>query len=196
VQGRVTDAQGNPLSGVEVSAVQVASSDPTHASVFVVAKGTTRPDGSFDLRASLGRLRILVRTEVGSTVYLPNLGPDFELNKPGMALAGMDLALTATRPSSLTVAITPIHGAQQEDNLVLEQILTLEGVDYTLPVTSLKPALAGDQETVAFMNQPPGTYSVSLTRSETTGTHAMSGTAKASVSLVEGAALDLPLVVK
>jgi hypothetical protein len=106
VQGRVTDAQGNPLAGVEVSAVQVASSDPAHASVFMVAKGSTRSKGSFDLRAALGRLRILVRAQVGPTVYLPTLGPDFELSKPGMALAGMDLALTATRPSSLTVAIS------------------------------------------------------------------------------------------
>lgn len=196
IQGRVTDAQGNPLSGIDVSAVQVAGSEPSHQSVLVVAKGTTRPDGSFDLRASLGHLRILARTQGSPVGYLPGLGPDFELKTPGMALAGMDLTLTAAQPSNLIVAITPIHGAQQEDNLVLEQILTVEGVEYTLPVANLKPAIAGGQEVVSFSNQPPGTYGVSLRRTETTGTHAQSGTAKVTVPLVEGTTLDVPLAVK
>jgi len=196
VQGRITDTQGNPVAGVDVSAVQVAGSDPGHQSTYVVAKSVTRADGSFDLRASLGQLRLLVRAQVGATVYLPSLGPEFELRTPNMALAGMDLTLTATQPASLTVDITPLHGAQQEDNLVLEQILTLGGVDYSLPVASLKPAITGDQETVSFLKQPPGVYALSLWRSETTGTHAMSGTAKVSVVLLEGATLSQPLAVK
>jgi len=196
VQGRLLDAQGNPLAGLEVSAVQATGSEPGHQGLLVVGKSTTRPDGSFDLRALLGHLRVLVRAQGAPTVYLPSLGPDFELKTPGMTLVGMDLTLTAARSASLAVAITPIHGAQQEDSLVLEQILTVEGVDYVLPVASLKPAIAGDQEVVLFPNQPPGTYAASLWRSETTGTHAQSGTAKATVVLAEGATLEVPLTVK
>jgi hypothetical protein len=195
VQGRITDGQGHPLAGVVVSAVQVHGSDPSQQYTSVMAKGTTGPDGAFDFPVYLGSYRLLVRAQVGATVFLPRLGPAFELKSANTAVAGLDLALTATVPASLSLTISPVHGAQQEDNLMLEQILLQDGVSYYLAVVNLKPAVVAGQEVVPILNQPPGTYTLSLVRSETTGTHAISGSAQAGFTLVEGGMTELTLTV-
>jgi hypothetical protein len=93
------------------------------------------------------------------------------------------------------LTISPVHGAQQEDSLMLEQILLQDGVNYHLTVANLKPAVVAGQELVAIPNQPPGTYALSLWRGETTGTHALSGTAQAGFTLVAGGVTDLTLTV-
>ncbi|NWJ40632.1 MAG: carboxypeptidase regulatory-like domain-containing protein [Geothrix sp.] len=195
-QGRLVDAQGQPVAGAEVCVVTMTGSDPVHQGLYVEAKGSSRADGTFDLPAVVGRHRILVRARVGGTVFLPRLGPEFELKAAGTLVAGPDLDLTAAVPATLTVAITPVHGAQQEDALLLEQRLQADGIEFTLPIASLKPAIVAGIESVVFASQPPGTYALSLWRSETTGTHANVGSAKATLTLAEGAALDLPLPVQ
>lgn len=195
VQGRLVDAQGQPVVGAEVCVVTLSVYDPAHPGISVQAKGRSGADGTFEIKAPVGRHRLLVRAQVGPTVFLPRLGPEFELSTPGMLVAGQDLDLTATAPATLTVAITPAHGAQQEDALLLEQLLLVDGVEYSLPIASLKPAVVAGLETVLFSSQPPGTYTLSLWRSETTGTHPVVGTAKATITLAEGATLDLPLPV-
>ena len=83
-----------------------------------------------------------------------------------------------------------------EAPLLLEQRLLAEGIEFTLTIASLKPAVAGGVETVAFASQPPGTNAHSLWRSETTGTHPVVGTGKATLTLVEGAALEHALPVQ
>jgi hypothetical protein len=107
----------------------------------------------------------------------------------------MNLVLTTTAASDVAVNITPVHGAQQEDDLSLDQILTIGGLDYLFHVASMKPSPAGGQETAQFSRQPPGTYTLFLSRGETTGTHAQSGTAKASFTLMEGATSTVTLTV-
>jgi len=196
VQGRVVDGQGLPVGGAEVCVVTTTGSDSVHPGLSVEAKGTSRADGTFELPASVGHHRLLARTRVGGTVFLPCLGPEFEVRAVGMLLVGQDLELTATVPATLAVTITPVHSAQQEDALLLEQRLLAEGIEFTLTIASLKPAVAGGVETVAFASQPPGTYALSLWRSETTGTHPVVGTAKATLTLVEGAALEHALAVQ
>jgi len=195
VQGRLLDAQGQPVAGAEVCVVTMTGSDPAHQGLSVEMKGLSRGDGTFDLPAVVGRHRILVRARVGGAVFLPALGPEFELKAAGTLVAVQDLALTATVPATLTVTISPSHGAQQEDALLLEQRLQADGIEFTLPIASLKPAVVAGVETVAFASQPPGTYTLSLWRSETTGTHAIVGSAKATLTLVEGTALEHTLPV-
>jgi hypothetical protein len=194
VTGRITDAQGLAVAGAEVCAVQIIGSTPP-VGLTVVAKGGTGADGSFLLRVDLGRSRLLVRTQVGSVVYLPCLGPEFELKAASDTIPAMDLVLTPTNGSDVTVTITPVHGAQQEDDLSLDQLLTLEGLDCQFHVASVKPVPVGGQETAAFPQQPPGAYTLSLSRGETTGTHAQSGTAKAILTLVEGLPSSVTLTV-
>jgi len=196
VQGRLVDAQGQPVAGAEVCVVTLSGYDPAHPAIYVEAKGRSRADGTFDIQVVVGRRRILVRAQVGGTVFLPCLGPEFELKTTGMVVAVPDLELTATVPATLTVAITPPHGAQQEDALLLEQRLQVDGVEYSLTIASLRPAVVAGVETVVFASQPPGTYTLSLWRSETTGTHANVGSAKTTLTLAEGAALELPLPVQ
>lgn len=196
VQGRLVDAQGRPVAGAEVCVVTMTGGDPAHQGLYVEAKGGSRADGTFDLPAIVGRHRILVRIGTGGAAFQPRLGPEFELKAAGTLVAGQDLDLTAAVPATLTVAITPIHGAQQEDALLLEQRLLADGVEFTLPIASLKPAIVAGVETVVFISQPPGTYALSLWRSETTGTHAAVGSAKATLTLAEGAALEHALAVQ
>jgi len=196
VQGRLVDAQGQPVAGAEVCVVTLSAYDPAHPAIHVQAKGRSRADGTFDLQATTGRHRLLVRAQVGGTVFLPRLGPEFEVSTTGMLVAGQDLELTAAVPATLTVAITPPHGAQQEDALLLEQRLQVDGVEYSLTIASLKPAVVAGVESLAFASQPPGTYALSLWRSETTGTHPVVGTARATLTLVEGAALEHSLAVQ
>lgn len=196
VQGRLVDAQGLPVAGAEVCVVTTTGSDPVHPGLTIEAKGSSRTDGTFDLPASLGHHRLLARTRVGGTVFLPRLGPEFEVKAAGMVVAGPDLELTAAVPATLTVTISPVHGAQQEDALVLEQRLLAEGIEFSLPIASLKPAVVAGVETVLFSSQPPGTYALSLWRSETTGTHANVGSAKATLTLAEGAAVEHALAVQ
>jgi len=196
VQGRLVDAQGQPVAGAEVCVVTLSDYDPAHAAIYVEAKGRSRADGTFEIKAIVGRHRILVRAQVGASVFLPRLGPEFELKTPGMLVAGQDLELTAAVPATLTVTITPAHGAQQEDALLLEQRLLVDGVEYAMTIASLKPTVVAGVETVLFSSQPPGTYALSLWRSDTTGTHPIVGSAKATLTLAEGAALELPLPVQ
>jgi hypothetical protein len=179
-----------------VNVVQASGADPSQQYTTVMAKGTTGPDGAFDFPVQLGSYRLLVRAQVGSTVYLPGLGPTFEVKAAGTAVAGLDLALTATTPGSLSLTIAPVHGAQQEDTLMVEQILLQDGVNYHLAVANLKPAVVAGQELVPVLNQPPGAYALSLWRGETTGTHAMSGTAQSGFTLVAGGVTDLTLTVQ
>jgi hypothetical protein len=49
---------------------------------------------------------------------------------------------------------------------------------------------------VEIPNQPPGIYALALWRGETTGTHALSGTAQTSFNLVEGGVTNLTLTVQ
>jgi len=194
VAGRITDAQGQPLAGVEVWAVQLLGSAPP-IGISVVAKGGTRSDGTFLLQVGLGSSHLFIRGQAGSATYLPSLGPEFALMASGDSVAGMNLELTPTNASDLLVNITPVHGAQQEDDLSLDQTLTLGGLDYKIHVASVKPSPTGGLEMVQFLKQPPGTYTLSLQRSETTGTHPRSGTAKATFTLPEGSASSVTLAV-
>lgn len=195
VQGRLVDAQGQPLAGVEVCVVGQSDLGPAQRGLFVEGRGSSRVDGTFQVPATVGRHRILVRARLGHAVFLPTLGPEFELRAAGTLVAVQDLEVVPTVPAGLTVTITPPHGAQQEDALVLEQHLNQEGIDFSLMVASLKPAVTGGTETAAFPSQPPGTYVLSLWRSETTGTHPVAGTAKVSLVLAEGATLEQVLAV-
>lgn len=190
------DVQGHPLSDVEVSAVRIDGTDPSHLGLTVEGRGRTRPDGSFEVRAFMGPHRLMVRAQLGANWYRPVLSSEFDLKIGDVAMAGFEMNLTPVIPASLSVAITPIRGAQEEDLLSLEQVLTADGIDYTLSVGTLKPDLLGDWETASFSNQPPGTYTLSLWRSVTTGTHPTTGSAKATVTLAEGSATELPLAVK
>lgn len=196
VQGRLVDTQGQPVAGAEVCVVTLSAYDPAHPAIYIQGKGRSRADGTFDIQATTGRHRLLVRAQVGGTVFLPRLSPEFELSTPGMLVAGQDLELTAAVPATLTVTITPAHGAQQEDALLLEQQLLVDGVEHYLTIASLKPTVVAGVETVLFSSQPPGTYALSLWRSDTTGTHPVVGSAKATLTLTEGAALELPLPVQ
>lgn len=196
VMGRITDGEGRPLADLEVNVVTVSGSGSTSPSFYPVAKGMTNGEGAFNLKADLGHHRIFVRTQGGTTVYQPRLGPDFELKEADVSVTGMDLSLVPTTPANLTVVIDPVHGTLQEDTLSLSQSIQVDGLDYQFQVASVKPAVAGARESTQFLKQPPGAYSLSLGRSETTGTHAQTGTAKATILLVEGEAMELPLSVK
>ncbi len=200
ISGRLTNSQGAPLSGVEVSAVSLIKPDALRQPPVGVLSSHTKTlsdqDGRYTLHVSLGAIRVFSRPLVGSVVYSARVSPELKFDDSRPLISGLDFVFTSTPASAIGGTISPIRNSNQDDDLSLSQIHTIDGIDYEYFLSNQKPSLSGSTERFLFPLQSGGSYYLFLSRSETTGTHAQSGTARSLFTLPEGNTSDVTLAVK